>query len=425
MNKKYNLRSICAKVIYQVIYKKKSLRSIIPEWQKNISSKDKALLQELCFGVLRVLPLLECFMQELISSPLKGRKQIIHYLIMVGIYQLRFTRIPQYAAISETVDGVITLNVPQFKGLVNGVLREFQRQKETLNKKINNENNYLHPKWLLKKIKKAYPKQWKYIIEANNKKPPMWLRVNKFYNSTHNYLMLLQKVGIKASIYTDSKFAIKLKKSCAINMLPGFDKGWVTIQDLSAQQCVEFLDPKNNECILDLCAAPGVKTTYILELAPKADVLTVDIDEFRIKRIKENLNRLKLHARVVVGDGRKPDEWILDDKFDRILLDAPCSATGIIRRHPDIKWLKKETDIHKLVKLQYEILEAVWPYLKINGTLVYATCSILPDENEEQIRKFLFYHPEAYVGKDAELGQQILPSKDGGDGFFYASLMKN
>ncbi|MFV9998121.1 MAG: 16S rRNA (cytosine(967)-C(5))-methyltransferase RsmB [Arsenophonus endosymbiont of Dermacentor nuttalli] len=426
MNKKYNLRSICAQVIAQVIDQKQSLNTVLPEWQKNISNKDKALLQELSFGVLRVLPLLEWFIQQLIAKPLKGKQRIIHYLIMVGIYQLCFTRIPPHAALAETVDGAIALKHLQLKGLINGVLRQFQRQQQTLNKKVNNnENNYLHPKWLLEKIQQAYPFQWEEIIDANNQKPPMWLRVNQLHHSTHEYLELLQQASIKASLCDHSNFAIKLQKPCAINQLPGFAQGWVTIQDLSAQQCVELLAPKNDEYILDLCAAPGGKTTYVLEIAPKAEVLAVDIDELRIKRIQENLNRLKLHARVIVGDGRKPLEWISGAKFDRILLDAPCSATGVIRRHPDIKWLRKPTDIPKFVKLQYEILEAIWPYLKINGTLVYATCSILPDENKEQIQKFLFHHSEASLKNNLELGQQILPTQNGGDGFFYASLIKN
>lgn len=426
MNKKYNLRSICAQVIAQVIDQKQSLSTVLPEWQKKISDKDKALLQELSFGVLRVLPFLEGFIQQLITKPLKGKKRIIHYLIMVGIYQLHFTRIPPHAALADTVDGTITLKHPQLKGLINGVLRQFQRQEQTLNAKANNnESNYLHPKWLLEKIQQVYPAQWEEILEANNQKPPMWLRVNQLYHSTHDYLMLLQQAGIEASLSKDSKFAIKLQKPCAVNQLPGFDQGWVTIQDLSAQRCVELLAPKNGEYILDLCAAPGGKTTYILELAPKADVLAVDIDQLRIKRIQENLNRLKLHARVIVGDGRRPLEWTSGATFDRILLDAPCSATGVIRRHPDIKWLRKPTDIQQLVKLQYEILEAIWPYLKTNGILVYATCSILPDENKEQIQKFLFHHPEASLNNKMELGQQILPTQRGGDGFFYASLIKN
>ncbi|MFP3036793.1 MAG: 16S rRNA (cytosine(967)-C(5))-methyltransferase RsmB [Arsenophonus sp.] len=426
MNKKYyNIRIICAKIIAQVIDQKQSLSTVLHKWQKNISDKDKALLQELSFGILRVLPLLEWFIQQLVTKPLKGKQRIIHYLIIVGIYQLGFTRIPAYAALSETINGTIQLKLTKLNSLINGVLRQFQRKEKILNERASNNVKYLHPIWLLKKIQQAYPSQWKKILEANNQKPPMWLRVNQLYNSTNNYLVLLREAGIEASLSDDSKFAIKLKKPHSVNKLPGFNHGWVTIQDLSSQQCVELLAPKNGEHILDLCAAPGGKTTYILELAPRANVLTVDIDELRIKRIKENLKRLKLYARVIIGDGRKPHKWILNTKFDRILLDAPCSATGVIRRHPDIKWLKKHTDVQRLVKLQYEILEAIWPYLKINGILIYATCSILPNENKEQIQKFILLHPEASLNNDIGLGKQILPSQHGGDGFFYSSLIKN
>ncbi|MGP1932583.1 MAG: 16S rRNA (cytosine(967)-C(5))-methyltransferase RsmB [Arsenophonus sp. ET-YP4-MAG3] len=427
MNKKYyNLRGICAKVIDNVIDQKQSLSIVLPKYKKNISDKDKSLLQELSFGILRVLPLLEWFIQQLMIKPLKKKQRIIHYLIMVGIYQLHFTRIPSYAVLAETVNATVILKFPQLKNLINGVLREFQRQKKFLNKRVNNNiNNYLHPKWLLEKIQQVYPTQWEEIINVNNKKPPMWLRVNQLYHSTNDYLILLKKTGINGTLNNNSKFAIKLKKPYTINQLPGFNKGWVTIQDLSSQRCVELLAPKNGEYILDLCAAPGGKTTYILEIAPKANVLAVDVDQIRIKRIQENLNRLKLHAKVIIGDGRTPIKWILNAKFDRILLDVPCSSTGVIRRHPDIKWLKKQTDIPKLVKLQYEMLEAIWPFLKKNGILVYSTCSILPNENKEQIQKFLIYHPEASLNNSIGLGQQILPSQDGGDGFFYTSLIKN
>ncbi|MGP1946768.1 MAG: 16S rRNA (cytosine(967)-C(5))-methyltransferase RsmB, partial [Arsenophonus sp. ER-LPS3-MAG3] len=324
MNKKYyNIRIICAKIIAQVIDQKQSLSTVLHKWQKNISDKDKALLQELSFGILRVLPLLEWFIQQLVTKPLKGKQRIIHYLIIVGIYQLGFTRIPAYAALSETINGTIQLKLTKLNSLINGVLRQFQRKEKILNERASNNVKYLHPIWLLKKIQQAYPSQWKKILEANNQKPPMWLRVNQLYNSTNNYLVLLREAGIEASLSDDSKFAIKLKKPHSVNKLPGFNHGWVTIQDLSSQQCVELLAPKNGEHILDLCAAPGGKTTYILELAPRANVLTVDIDELRIKRIKENLKRLKLYARVIIGDGRKPHKWILNTKFDRILLDAP------------------------------------------------------------------------------------------------------
>ncbi|PHM36384.1 16S RNA methyltransferase [Xenorhabdus mauleonii] len=428
MKNTYNLRSTAAKAITQVLEQGQSLSTVIPELQQKVSDKDKALLQELCFGVMRVLPQLQWFINKLMEKPLKGKQRIFHYLIMVGIYQLIYTRIPAHAALAETVNGAISLKRPQLKGLINGVLRQFQRQQQELVEQANNHiSQHLHPKWLLERIQKAYPQNWQDIICANNQKPPMWLRVNQQHHTASEYLALLEKANIEAELDINHTSAIRLLNPCPVNSLPGFDKGWVTIQDRSAQGCAELLTPCNDESILDLCAAPGGKTTHILEIAPRSEVLAVDIDEQRIKRVKENLQRLNLHAAVKVGDGRLPHEWANNEQFDRILLDAPCSATGVIRRHPDIKWLRRNEDIDQLVMLQAEILDAIWPYLKKNGTLVYATCSILPQENSEQIKSFMKRHTDAALSETSTLenpGTQIIPEIAGGDGFFYVRLTK-
>ncbi|WMY94968.1 MAG: 16S rRNA (cytosine(967)-C(5))-methyltransferase RsmB [Arsenophonus sp.] len=426
MNQKKNIRSMCAQVILEVIDQKKTLKNTLIKYKKNLSYKDQALLQELSFGILRVLPILQWYIKQLIKKPLNKEKKILNYLVMTGIYQLNFTRIPAYAVLNETVNGTILLKNSKFKKFINAVLREFQRKKKTLNKKIKNKkNNYLHPQWLLKKIKKSYPYDWEKIITENNKKPPMWIRVNQLYHSTNEYYELLRVHNISANLSNDCLSAIKLKTPCRIHQLPGFDQGWVTIQDISSQKCVESLNPKNHEFILDLCAAPGGKTTHILEIAPKAYVLAVDVNKSRIQYLQDNLNRLKLHAKIIIGDGRYPEKWITSEKkFDRILLDLPCSASGVIRRNPDIKWNKKPKDMLNLIQLQYNILEAIWPYLKNQGTLVYSTCSIFPDENQKQIKKFLSFHQEAYIKNSMDLEKQILPTENGGDGFFYTSLVK-
>ncbi|EKN4691702.1 16S rRNA (cytosine(967)-C(5))-methyltransferase RsmB [Yersinia ruckeri] len=428
MKNTYNLRSIAAKAISQVLDKGQSLSTVLPGLQKSISDKDRALLQELCFGTLRVLPKLEWCIQQLMARPMTGKQRVFHYLIMVGLYQLLYTRIPPHAALAETVEGTVALKRPQLKGLVNGVLRQFQRQQvDLLERAANNESRYLHPSWLLARIKKAYPDKWQQIIDANNQKPPMWLRVSRLHHSRADYLELMKQAGIEAEPHTEYSDAVRLITPCAVNDLPGFTQGWVTVQDASAQGCVDLLDPQNGEQILDLCAAPGGKTTHILEAAPKSHVLAVDIDEQRLSRVKENLQRLQLHATVTVGDGRAPDKWCGNQLFDRILLDAPCSATGVIRRHPDIKWLRRDSDIAELAQLQSEILEAIWPKLKKDGVMVYATCSILPEENQQQIANFLQRHPEARLvetGTPAQPGKQNLPHPEDGDGFFYAKLIK-
>jgi len=428
MKNSYNLRSIAAVAIGQVLDQGQSLSAILPGLQKPVSDKDRSLLQELCFGVLRVLPQLEFCIQKLMERPMTGKQRPLHYLLMVGLYQLIHTRIPAHAALAETVEGAVALKRPQLKGLINGVLRQFQRQQEELlAAAAQTDSRYWHPSWLLKRVQTAYPEHWQQIIDANNQKPPMWLRVNRLHHSRDAYLALMQQAGLDAEPHEEYSDALRLLTPCAVTQLPGFEHGWVTVQDASAQGSVDLLDPQAGDRILDLCAAPGGKTTHILEAAPDAKVLAVDVDPQRLLRVHENLQRLGLKAEVKQGDGRTPELWCGDQQFDRILLDAPCSATGVIRRHPDIKWLRRDRDIDELCQLQKSILAAIWPHLKSGGTLVYATCSILPQENQQQVMAFLQEHPEAQLvetGDLAQPGRQNLPHPEQGDGFFYAKLIK-
>lgn len=428
-NSAYNLRAFAAQAIGSVLDQGQSLSAVLPTFGPQISDKDRALLQEMCFGVMRTLPQLEWFIQQLMNKVLTGKQRILHYLIMVGIYQLVYTRIPPHAALGETVNGAIALKRPQLKGLINGVLRQFQRQQEQLVEQSHHRDcYYLHPQWLLKRLQQAYPQQWRQIVDANNQRPPMWLRVNRSHHSRDEYLVLLDKASIPAYEHPVYPDAICLERPQAVTNLPGFKQGWVSVQDASAQHSVELLAPQNGEHILDLCCAPGGKTTHILETAPKAKVLAVDVDETRLKRVHDNLQRLNQHAEVKCGDGRYPKQWANGCSFDRILLDAPCSATGVIRRHPDIKWLRRDADIQELAVLQQEIIAAVWPYLKTGGVMVYATCSVLPEENSEQIAHFLKDHANAkIINHDSNVcavGEQYLPHLQGGDGFYYAKLIK-
>jgi len=428
MKKQLNLRSMAAQAVEQVVEQGQSLSQVLPALQQQISDKDKSLLQELCFGVLRTLPQLNWLINKLMSRPMTGKQRTVHYLIMVGFYQLLHTRIPPHAALAETVEGAVVIKRPQLKGLINGVLRQFQRQQEELLEEFTrSDERFLHPAWLLKRLQKAYPTQWEAIIDANNARPPMWLRVNRHHHSRDEWLALLAEAGMEGFAHADYPDAVRLASPAPVHALPGFDQGWVTVQDASAQGCMTFLEPQNGEQILDLCAAPGGKTTHILEVAPDAQVLAVDVDEQRLSRVYDNLKRLGMKAEVKQGDGRFPAQWCGEQLFDRILLDAPCSATGVIRRHPDIKWLRRDRDIAELAKLQAEILDAVWPHLKQGGTLVYATCSILPEENSQQVAAFLARTPDARLsvtGTPDRPGQQNLPGMEDGDGFFYAKLIK-
>jgi len=426
--KKQNLRSMAASAIEKVVEQGQSLSNILPPLQQKVSDKDKALLQELCFGVLRTLPQQEWLISKLMSRPMTGKQRTIHYLIMVGFYQLLHTRIPPHAALAETVEGAVVIKRPQLKGLINGVLRQFQRQQEELLAEFaDSDKRFLHPEWLLKRLQKAYPSQWQAIVEANNQRPPMWLRVNRNHHTRDEWLALLETAEMNGFTHDAYPDAIRLASPAPVQSLPGFEQGWVTVQDASAQGCMTYLEPQNGDRILDLCAAPGGKTTHILEVAPKASVMAVDIDEQRLSRVYDNLKRLGMKAEVKQGDGRTPAQWCGDEQFDRILVDAPCSATGVIRRHPDIKWLRRDRDINELAQLQSEILDAVWPHLKPGGTLVYATCSVLPEENSQQIAAFLKRTSNATLrttGTPDKPGIQNLPGAEDGDGFFYAKLIK-
>ncbi|HGK7508396.1 16S rRNA (cytosine(967)-C(5))-methyltransferase RsmB [Kluyvera cryocrescens] len=428
MKKHLNLRSMAAQAVEQVVEKGQSLSNVLPAMQQKVGDKDKALLQELCFGVLRSLSQLEWMIKQLMERPMTGKQRTVHYLIMVGLYQLLHTRIPAHAALAETVEGAVVIKRPQLKGLINGVLRQFQRRQEELLAEFSqSELRFLHPSWLVKRIQNAYPQQWESILEANNQRPPMWLRVNRNHHTRDSWLALLAEAGLTGLAHTDYPDAVRLETPTSVLALPGFEQGWVTVQDASAQGCVRYLQPQNGEQILDLCCAPGGKTTHILEVAPEANVMAVDVDEKRLSRVYDNLKRLGMKATVKQGDGRYPQQWCGEQQFDRILLDAPCSATGVIRRHPDIKWLRRDRDIAELAQLQSEILDATWAHLKPGGTLVYATCSILPEENQQQIAAFLARMPNAVLsetGTAEQPGLQNLPGAEEGDGFFYAKLIK-
>ncbi len=426
-------RAIAANLILQVLDEGKSLSALIPEVQPSVKVQDLPLLQEICFGVCRVLPRLEQIIKRLVDKPLKGKTRIVHCLLLVGLYQLLYMRVPAHAAVDEVVNATKSLKSDSFRGLVNAVLRRFLRDQDEILAIIDKNWQTLHPEWFVNKLKKAYP-NWREIIEANNQKPPMWLRVNSQKNTLETYRTLLEEQGVSSKT-SHHPNALCLDIPIAVQKLPHFEEGAVTVQDLSAQWAATLLEPKNEEWILDACAAPGGKTTHILELAPQANVIALDVESHRLKRVEENLERLNQQAMVVCGDASQPDEWLAEIgksavKFDRILLDAPCSATGVIRRHPDIKWLRKETDIAQLVELQKKILSALWEKLKPNGVLLYATCSVLPEENCEQIQAFLNAHedtellPLPFSDDKSAVGFQFIPQSNSGDGFYYAKLRK-
>jgi 16S rRNA (cytosine967-C5)-methyltransferase len=447
-----HLRADAAWVLFQILEHGKSSREVMPKVFERHEGKDNAWLQEMVFGCLRELPKLQYWLRQLLSKPLKGEQKIVEHLIMLGFYQLVFTRTSEHAAVSETVEACAALGQHRLKGLVNANLRSFQRE-ELAEKEIDVPHIQVGlPKWLHKQLLQHYPEQVLEIAEQINARPPLWLRVNELKSSRLNYIAQLDAQGIEyelpenelqplSLVNAKTEHALRLVKRTDITALPGFDDGLFAVQDLAAQLAAELLDVQAGDDVLDCCAAPGGKTAHILESqAQLASLDAIDSDGQRLERIDENMQRLghdlafadKLNLYVVDASSEEVLTRVLKDKqYDRILLDAPCSATGVIRRHPDIRWLRKATDIENTVALQKIILAQIWKRVKPGGTLLYATCSILKQENELQIAEFLASQPDASLLPLHENdtpqcpGLQILPGQAQMDGFYYARLLKS
>lgn len=421
-------RAVAAQAVFQVIEQGRSLSQALPTLTRTLDGRDKGMAQALAYGTLRFLPALNVIVSEQLNKPLKGELLPLHSLLLVGAYQLTYMGAAEHAAISATVDAAQLLKRGKQKGLVNAVLRSIQRHWPVLQQRIaaQPQLSHAHPRWLADRISSSYPNQAAQIFAANNRQAPMWLRINEQHTSRDEYLALLAAAGIEAIAHAPLSSAIQLSQAVDVQSLPHFAEGWVSVQDIAAQHAAFLLDAQPNERVLDCCAAPGGKTAHIIERQPTATVVAIDVDEQRLQRVHDTLQRLRLHAQMQAADATTTTWWD-GQLFDRILLDAPCSATGVIRRHPDIKWLRRASDITELVALQHQLLRTLWPLLKPGGTLLYATCSILPDENTEQIAQFLASTPDAVqvaTKPDGAVEWQWLPGDHDGDGFFYAKLEK-
>lgn len=426
-----NSRLVAARVLSRVLQDGQSLTASLDNALQTIESgKDRAFIQALCYGVCRQYHRLDFILGRLLDKPLKDAD--IKALALVGLYQLKFMRVKPHAAVSETV--LAARKKPWAKSLINAVLRTYLREQETLEQKADNEQTAAvsHPDWLIKQIEQDWPEQAQQILSENNRQPPMVLRVNLARTSRDRYLQALLDQDIAAAAVNFCPSAIMLDEPVSVELLPGFDVGLVSVQDTAAQLAAGLLDVQPGHRVLDVCAAPGGKAAHILESQPQLkELVAVDIDESRMQRVSENLQRLGLQAKLVVGDAANPEKWWDGKPFDRILLDAPCSALGVIRRHPDIKLLRRAGDIESLQALQKVILQAVWPLLAPGGLLVYATCSILKQENERQVQAFLAEHGDAVElsietdwGAAGKCGRQILTGDSAMDGFYYARISK-
>lgn len=385
-----------------------------------LTPQQRAAAQDMSYGTLRFYGQLRAILDLLLQKPVQD--EAVRTLLLVALYQLQYSRAAEHAVVDHAVKATEAMKKPWAKGLVNAVLRNFLRQRAALleQARATDEGRYSHPQWWIDKLRQEYPEEWEMLLEANNQHPPMTLRVNCRQTSTESYLALLQQQGIAARQTGDK--AILLDQPVAVDKLPGFGDGVVSVQDAGAQLAAPLLDVADGMRVLDACAAPGGKAAHLLELA-EIDLTTLDSDAERVKKIEQNLQRLKLEAHCVVGDASKPSDWWDGRPFQRILADVPCSASGVVRRHPDIKWLRREADIAAFAARQAQILDALWRVLGSGGKLLYVTCSVFTEENQQQMAHFLERHADAqYTLPDAGNGQ-LLPDCQH-DGFYYALLSK-
>ena len=425
-----NVRACAAQVIADVVRNGRSLAELLPAAQQVVADGERALLAELCYGGLRFFYQLDAIAAQLLQKPPKEKDYDVHALLLLGLYQLRHMRVTEHAAVSLTVDAVRALKKDWAGKLLNGVLRNYLRNRAPLDESVARHHN--HPAWLAQLIVQAWPEQAADIFSANNGRGGMTLRVNRLQQTVAEYQQRLSAAGIVSACSAIARDALLLQEPVAVSRLPDFSGGACSVQDVAAQLCAPLLQLQPGQRVLDACCAPGGKTGHILESELQlAELVAIDNDEARLQRVRDNLARLQLAATVLCADAAQPSQWHDGKLFDRILLDAPCSGTGVIRRHPDIKHLRRDSDIAALAVRQRELLDALWPLLAPGGLLLYTTCSILPQENEQVVSEFMQAHADASIkqievdwGVPTQNGRQLLPAADH-DGFFFARLVKN
>jgi len=402
--------------------------------------QQRGAAQDLSYGTLRFYGEIDAYLVQLLEKPLTDDR--INALLLVAIYQLSHDRADSFTVVNQAVHAVSQLKRPApkswAKGLVNAILRNFLRQKDQLAAKLKSSEVavYSYPQWWVNKLKTQYPNHWQGMLETGNQHPPMTLRVNTQKISMQDYCQLLTRQNIETKHIGTQ--ALVLTNPVPVEKIPGFTDGIVSVQDLGAQLAAHLLEAQAGMNVLDACCAPGGKTGHILELADVA-LTALDTDETRLQRVQSNLHRMKLQANLLVGDASTTDWWS-DGKatpqlFDRILADVPCSASGIVRRHVDIKWLRREADIASFTRQQAKILANLWQMLAKGGKLLYVTCSVFNEENQGQVDSFLQNNadatqlslelPESYVPTEITRINGQLISTNAHDGFFYALLQKN
>lgn len=426
-----NVRALAAQALVPVLNRQASLSSTLPPAQQRCAARDRALLHNLVYGTAREWLYFQTLIKPLCHKPIKN--PLVLALLGLGLYQLLRTRIPAHAAIAETVEAARSLGQASATGLINALLRRFANEQEARCLAAK-QFNHAHPEWLRLQLRRDWPEAFAQIIAANNQPAPLTLRINPRFVSREAYLALLHEAGVAANACRYADNGIQLENLHEVTELPHYAEGWFSVQDESAQLAAQLLSPAPNSRVLDACAAPGGKTAHLLEIAQPKSLLALDSDPQRLKRVHENLQRLQLlndKVHIQAADASDVDSWAAGLCFDAILLDAPCTAVGVIRRHPDIKLLRQESDVTQTVSLQAQILRALWPLLAEGGRLLYATCSVFKAENEQQIATFLAETANAHEvlidatwGEQRPHGRQLFPQIEGGDGFYYALLEK-
>ncbi|MBE9610609.1 16S rRNA (cytosine(967)-C(5))-methyltransferase RsmB [Chitinilyticum piscinae] len=394
-------------------------------WQHHpqLTPQQRGAIQDACYSTLRELELWRAVLKQLLRAPLKEVE--IEALLLIALQQLHAARAASYAVVDHAVKVAAKTGKGQAKGLVNAVLRNFLRQQDELLAAARRTpaGRHNHPQWWVTQMRTSYPQDWQAVLDANNSHPPMTLRINLRHASVADYQALLAERGIESRILGQQ--ALQLDKPVSVDSLPHFMDGWVSVQDLGAQYAALLLDVQDGQRVLDACAAPGGKTGHLLELA-RLELTALDNNPERLQRVADNLQRLQLSATLRCGDAAKPQQWWDGKPFDRILADVPCSASGVTRRHPDIKWLRRPEDFARFAAQQAQILDALWPLLAEGGKLLYATCSVFPVENADSAAEFAVRHPDARrlpLPEWAGTAGQLLPSPDH-DGFYYALFSK-
>ena len=427
-------RAAAARSIKQVLDHGQSLDQALADALEGVSAgPDRALARRLAHTVLRDWPAVQGLTSRLIQRPPARRDRLVLFIIAVGLAELRQAREPAHAIVHSAVECTRLLGLARLAKLVNAVLRRYQRETDAMNQTLGDSEVIRsgHPGWLIRAISRDWSEQSAEILDQNNQPPPLWLRVNRRYWTRQAAFDALAEAGFLPELpQLALPDGIRLARRARISELPGFLEGGLSVQDGAAQLTADYLELSDGLRILDACSAPGGKAAHILERVD-AELLAVELDGQRLATVRDTLDRLNLEARLLEADASKPDCWWDGQAFDRILIDAPCSATGVIRRHPDIRWLRKATDIERLVETQRRLLDALWPLLAPGGILVYSTCSILTAENRRQAEAFIesrndcesIDHPEM-PGRAQAAGRQILPGDHHLDGFYHVALRR-